>query len=702
MRARLPDRADFIERGGVKIHYEVYGTGSETLLFLPAWSISYSRLWKSQLPYFSRYYRCIAFDPRGNGKSDYPDTVDAYGVDHCIADALAILDVIKVDKAAVIGLSIGGLYAAILAAYYPERVSAAVALAGAFKVGPEYDFRKKDFNNRIENPQDWQKFNRYYWRQNCKDFLEFFASELFPEPYSTKPFEDAVGWGLESTPAAMEKDMLARMTIPSCYDLGPAMFEHIQCPLLLIHGEQDHFFPVSKSQHVAELTSAELALLPDTGHVPIARFPAKTNILIKDFLDRHISSAPEKPIPKARSSKNKRALYLSSPIGLGHVRRDLAIARELRQLHPDLHINWLTQDPATRLLSIHQESIHPASDLLVNESLHIESEAGEHDLHAFQALRRMDEILVSNFMILQEVIEQGHYDLVIADEAWDIDHFWHEHPEFKKAQLAWLTDFVGFLPMLEGGDHEAYLTTDYNAEMIAHIERSPTLRDRAIFVGNPDDIIPAGFGPDLPEIRDWTQSHFDFCGYVIGNHPNSFGSREELRQRFGYQDGEQICVVTVGGSGVGGHLIRRILDAYPTAKNRIPELRMIVVTGPRIDVKTFKTPQGVVIKSFVPNLDQHLAACDLALVQGGLTTCMELVAAKTPFIYFPLHNHFEQNFHVHHRLQQYRAGRRMDYASAMPDDIAAAMVDILNEPLEYRDVEANGAQRAARMLAELL
>src|SRR4029077_14034162 len=110
------------------------------------------------------------------------------------------------------------------------------------------------------------------------------------------------------------------------------------------------------------------------------------------------------------------------------------------------------------------EHVHPLSARLASESRHIESEAGEHDLNAFQALRRMDEVLIANFMIFQDAVDAGGYDLVIADEAWDIDHFLHEHPELKKPKLAWLTDFVGFLPMPSGGEREAFLTADYNAE----------------------------------------------------------------------------------------------------------------------------------------------------------------------------------------------------------------------------------------------
>jgi predicted glycosyltransferase len=291
---------------------------------------------------------------------------------------------------------------------------------------------------------------------------------------------------------------------------------------------------------------------------------------------------------------------------------------------------------------------------------------------------------------------------VIADEAWDIDHFWHEHPELKKATLAWFTDFVGYVPMPSGGAHEAFLTTDYNAEMIEHVERHPGVRDRAIFVGGPDDIVPLSFGEGLPAMRDWVPRHFDFSGYIIGEHPHEFGSRAELRQNLGYRPDERVCVVTVGGSGVGAHLIRRILQSYPLAKAKLPALRMIVVAGPRIDPNALGAPPGVEVRAFVPNLDRHLAACDLALVQGGLTTCMELTAAGTPFLYFPLKNHFEQNFHVAHRLERYGAGRRMEFATSTPDMIAEAMVAALQEPAAFKPVESDGAARAARMLAELM
>jgi predicted glycosyltransferase len=398
----------------------------------------------------------------------------------------------------------------------------------------------------------------------------------------------------------------------------------------------------------------------------------------------------------------RRALYLSSPIGLGHARRDLAIARELRARVPGLEIDWLAQDPVTRVLEAEGERIHPASAWLANESAHIERESAEHDLHAFQAIRRMDEILVANFMVFHDVVREQAYDLWVGDEAWELDYFLHENPEEKRAAYVWLTDFVGWLPMPDGGEREAFLTADYNAEMIEHIARFPRLRDRAVFVGNPGDIVPDRFGPGLPPIREWVEDHYDFAGYVTGFDPAGLGDRDELRQRLGYRPGERVCVVTVGGSGVGGHLLRRVIDAYPEARRRVPGLRMVVVAGPRIDPASLPTHDGLEVHAYVHGLYQHLAASDLAVVQGGLTTCMELTAAGRPFLYFPLAHHFEQNYHVAHRLARYGAGRRMDFPTATPEVIAAAIASEIGRPVDYRPVETDGAARAAGLIAELL
>ena len=354
------------------------------------------------------------------------------------------------------------------------------------------------------------------------------------------------------------------------------------------------------------------------------------------------------------------------------------------------------------MLAAAGERIHPASARLASESGHIESESAEHDLHCFQAWRRMDEILVANFMVFHDLVEAEQYDLWIGDEAWDVDYYLHENPECKRAAYAWLTDFVGWLPMPDGGEREAFLTADYNAEMIEHIARYPRVRDRAIFVGNPDDVVPDDFGPELPAIRDWTEAHYAFSGYVSGFDPADFGDRLRLRAELGYGEDERVCIVSVGGSGVGEHLLRRVIDAHPLAAARVPGLRTIVVAGPRISPEALPRHKGLEVVGYVHNLYRHLAACDLAVVQGGLTTAMELTANRRPFLYFPLKHHFEQNVHVRYRLERYGAGRCMDIDVSPPEVIADAITEEIGRQVDYRTVETDGARRAAERLAELL
>jgi pimeloyl-ACP methyl ester carboxylesterase len=641
--------------------------------------------------------RVITIDGRGNGRSDRPHGAESYADRESAADALAVLDAVGVGAAVLVSFSMGARWHLILAAEHPERVEGSIFIAPAIPIGPRHAGRNIDFNAHHPDHEGWRKFNRHYWLADYRGFLEFFFGQLFSEPHSSKPIEDCIGWGLESTPEIL----IATNEAPSLSaDEVRALAARVRGPVLVIHGDEDAIIPVGRGAVLAEATGGKLVTLEGVGHGPMARDPIKTNLLIRDFASprvpaSHWSRAIRRP---------KRALFISSPIGLGHAQRDVAIADELRKLHPGLQIDWLAQNPVTQVLEARGERIHPASTLLASDSAHIESEASEHDLHCFQAWRRMDEIMVANFMVFHDLVRDEPYDLWVGDEAWEVDYFLHENPEEKRAPYVWLTDFVGWLPMADGGEREQALTADYNAEMIAQIERFPRVRDRALFVGEPADIVPDRFGPGLPAIRAWTEEHFHFAGYVTGFDPAAFADRAALRAELGYRPDEKICIVTVGGTGVGRSLLERVMAAFPEAKRQIPALRMIVVAGPRIDPASLaaKPTPGLELRPYVDQLYRHLAVCDLAVVQGGLTTTMELAANRRPFIYFPLRHHFEQNFHVRHRLQRFGAGRCMDFDRSGPAEIASAIVAEIARPASNATVDAGGAARAAAKIGELL
>jgi pimeloyl-ACP methyl ester carboxylesterase len=672
----------------------------------------HSRFWKAQIPYLARHFRVVTFDGRGNGRSDRPRGPDAYGFPELAADALAVMDTTGTQRAITVSLSAGTFWNLYLCANHPERVSGAVFTGPVFPVSGEWpDWTRAKVSERGDRHEGFERYNVHHMRNDLGDFAEWWAQECNPEPHSTMDVEYLVEWALDTDGDTIADTLgpVEAMGVATMGDLFRGgrdafveMARAIRCPTLVLQGELDIVTPPSWGEALARESGARLQPLPATGHM-LGRKPVPINLALRDFAhDVADNPARRDPTLHRTGDGRPRALMVSSPIGLGHARRDLAIARELRALHPDLQIDWLTQDPVTRLLESEGESIHPASRHLANESRHFETESAEHDLHCFQTLRRMDEVLINNFMVFHDVVEQGAHDVWIADEGWDVDYYLHENPSLKRAPYAWLTDFVGYLPVEDADERERFLTADYNAEMVEHIAAHPGLRDRAVFVGNPDDIVPEPLGPDLPLIRDWTEEHFAFAGYVTGIDPASLADRDALRAELGYAPDERVCVVTVGGSGVGADLLRRVIAAHPQAKRGAPDLRMIVVAGPRIDPDSLPYLEGLEVLPYVPDLYKHLAACDLAVVQGGLTTAMELTAGRRPFLYFPLKHHFEQRIHVAHRLDRYGAGRRMEYDDSPPDAIAEAIVAELGREVDYRPVEADGARRAAESIAELL
>jgi predicted glycosyltransferase len=144
------------------------------------------------------------------------------------------------------------------------------------------------------------------------------------------------------------------------------------------------------------------------------------------------------------------------------------------------------------------------------------------------------------------------------------------------------------------------------------------------------------------------------------------------------------------------------MEALPLARERVAGLRTLVVTGPRIDPAALPSVDGVEVRGYVHELYRQLAACDAAVVQGGLTTTMELVAAGRPFVSLPLASHFEQRYHVRHRLDRYGARDWLDYEEASPVRIADAIAGAIGTTPSYRSVDAGGAARAAALIAELL
>ncbi len=504
MRARPPDHSGYVERDGVRVAYEVHGEGERTILLVPPSPISHSRCWKGQVHHLARHFRVVTMDGRGNGLSDRPRTDGAHLPTESSADIIAVLEQVGATQSVLVAHCHASYWAFMAAAANPDLISGLVAIAPGIPAlgdrNPNWIEVARHWDEEPDEPEGWLMCNPAYWRRGgYENWIRFFFNTLGVEPHSTKPVEDMVEWALETDPESMIQADDEEAPEAST-EKSEELCRSVRCPVLVLHGSEDRCQMPTRGQRVAELTGGHFLLMEGVGHLAPGREPVLVNRHIKSFVDSIGDSPMQRQTWTRGRNRPRKALYVSSPIGLGHARRDVAIASELSKLNPDLEIDWLAQSPVTEVLEAEGQRIHPASRYLASESAHWASEAAGHDLNAFQALRRMDEILVANFMIFQEVVEDGDYDVVVADEAWDIDHFWHENPDLKRGAHVWMTDFVGFLPMPEGGDREAYLTADYNAEMIEHIARFPRIRDRSVFVGNPEDVIPESFGPGLPDI----------------------------------------------------------------------------------------------------------------------------------------------------------------------------------------------------------
>jgi pimeloyl-ACP methyl ester carboxylesterase len=693
MRAREPDLVGAVDNAGVSIHYEVFGSGPTTVFLMPTFPIVDSRMWKAQVAFLARHFRVVTADPRGNGRSGRPRGAAAYSDDLNAADALAVLDATGTESAFLVALCSGVRWALVLHELVPERVRGLVAIA-------------PNLAPFASHPAPFEMVFEEQWRGRYDDWACYHSELMAPEPHSSKLVDDLVGWALQ-TDAEVIVDRLHTTERGSEPDEAIALVEGLRCPVLVMHGTEDRCQPLARGRRFAEVSGARLVVLEGAGHLPMARHPVLVNTEIKEFVDMHTSTGTSAgtvstPWLFARERK-RRALWVCSPIGLGHVLRDLTIARVLRERVPDLEIEWLAQSPVTEVLRAHGETIHPASAELASESAHWESEADAHDLHAFHAFRRMDEIFCANYMLFDDVVRETAYDLWVGDEAWDVDHFLHENPERKIAPYAFLTDVVGFLPVDPDGDQrEVDLCADYNAEMIEHRERFPHVRDRSVFIGGYAELPDASLGAGLPRVRDWTERWFTSVPYVVPFDPGAYRRPQALRRELGYGTGYPLYLAAVGGTAVGRDLLELTAEAFALVRKEEPDARMVMVTGPRLDPGLLPDVEGMDKIGYVDSLFEHLACADLAVVQGGLSTTMELVAARRPFVYFPLAHHWEQQHFVAHRLDHYGAGVRMDYGSTNPRDLADTMMAARSVRPAYRPMRKGGADKAAALLADVL
>jgi UDP:flavonoid glycosyltransferase YjiC (YdhE family) len=386
-----------------------------------------------------------------------------------------------------------------------------------------------------------------------------------------------------------------------------------------------------------------------------------------------------------------RVLYVSSAIGMGHVSKDLAIARELRRAEPGAEIFWLAGHPASEVLRDFGETVIPEAERWHGASAIAERTTHDGQLNLVRYVYRSLPAWFANMRLFRSALRSHAIDIAVGNEAWEVDIPLILRILRLRVPFVLITDFVGVDAMTSNPlEHLGA----YFLNVLWALDRTVYGQGQhaAIFIGEIADAPAIPFGWSLPDRRQHALDHYRFVGHVINFRTEEVADRAALRRRLGYGE-EPLIVCAAGGTAIGRDLLELCGRAFLPLRDRLPDARMVLVCGPRIPAESLHVTDGVEVREYVPRLYQHFACCDVAVVQCGASSTTELCAVGTPFLYFPIDGHFEQEF-VAARLARYGAGQRMSLKATTPEALAAAICEQRGRtPVQAMPVD--GAARAA-------
>jgi UDP:flavonoid glycosyltransferase YjiC (YdhE family) len=399
------------------------------------------------------------------------------------------------------------------------------------------------------------------------------------------------------------------------------------------------------------------------------------------------------------SSGGSRVLYVSSSIGLGHVSKDLAIARELRRLRPGTEILWVAGQPARDVLRGAGETVLPESEQWRGASRIAEQSVRGGQLDLVRYVYRSLPAWAANAWLFRKILASHRVDIAVGNEAYEVDIPLVAGVLSLPVPFVMIFDFVATDAMTGSAVDRAgawFLNALWSLDGRVYGGR----RHSAIFIGEAEDIPDRPFGWKLPNRRQHALRHYDVIGHVVGFRREEFADRAAWRRRLGYGD-EPLVIGSAGGTAIGREMLELGGAAAAVLRESIPNLRMHLVCGPRLPVESVRVPEGVQVSGYVPRLFEHFACADAAFVQCGASSTTELAALGVPFVYFPIDGHFEQEA-VAARLERYGAGRRMSLAGTTPTALADAIRQELGRGSAAAAMPLQGATGAARHILTAL
>ena len=662
-RARYPDADGFVERDGVRVHWERYGSSAPpAYLLLPTWEAVHSRTWKCQIPYLARYGTVITFDPRGNGRSDRPRNPALYARREYAEDAVAVLDAAGVDRALVVAWCDLG-ESLILAAEHPERVAGLVEIAPAIQLGdmpPEPV--AYPFDAPLDTDEGWAKENRHYWLRDWRGYTEFFFGECFSEPHSTKQIEDAVDWSLETDPETMLLSFRGWNDKVIERAEATAHAGRIACPGVVIHGTEDRLVEAGRGRAVAEALG--------WGHVSIGRLGPRA----------------ARPRPRAHEPAASERRARGRPPSC---RRPTLDARGAAAEAGPLH---LLADRARPRVARRRDRRRAAEapprprDRLAGPGSRDPRPRGPRRAHPSRLGRPGERVGPHRLGVGRPRPARLPGD---PADGRDPGRELHGLPRPRGGGALRRVDRrrgLGdrLLPAREPGAEDGRVLLAHRLRRLA--ADAGRGRARGVPHGRPerrDDRAhrPLPAHPRPGDLRREPRGHR--ARHVRARAPGDQGVDRGPLRLLGVRDraarptgatgrssgpswatgrSEQVCIATVGGSGVGGALLRHVVDELrrgPPARPRPANDRRR-----RAADRSRRRSPGATASRCGRTSTSSAATWPRATspsCRAGSRRRWSSPAAKRPFLYFPLGHHFEQRFHVRHRLDRYGAGRCMDF-----------------------------------------
>lgn len=388
-------------------------------------------------------------------------------------------------------------------------------------------------------------------------------------------------------------------------------------------------------------------------------------------------------------SNGLKILYCVSSIGLGHARRSLSIAKQIRALNPDAQIAWVCAEPVLSFLRKSGEPVLDVSGKLESIGSAMESGAVKGQIRDMSKVaRRSASLGKQNYQFIRPYLNS--YDALIQDEFVEtlFSFMWDNAPPLPNKRAV-ITDYVRF---------ETRSKNPLNRLVMAYANRSLKKaflkQNIRIFADDADAL------PKSELMKKWVSENFHIVGPIMDDLPAK--PKKELKHDlFQLQDDRRLVVFTIGGTSIGRTLVEFVIRNADEISSSL-NAHLGVLLGPRLDAASFSSlgSLNLTVVPFTKDSIRYFKAADCVVTQAGAPTLNEVASLGTPCVCVPIANHWEQSQNAQRFASRYNF-RILEYEELSTDSLKRAVESAT--PRNYKPLETSGAAaEAARLICNLL